>query len=526
MTREKCSASRWGSLAANVLDAEACVTDCRLRLLHSIGPRNHSLESLCEAASDSHRRSRIERAFRAVYCCDSQTCGVDNVVGKGRDPNVNWLISVCQSVGYRAIVDPGPPDSSHHCACASAKNRASPSATPSAAITSISSPSTLLHRTLSAEAEDYALTEPQLPQFTTRSAAAIAGRASSATSARPLARYPSFAAGLAGAEANVETASPRSGGTPTAVAVIAALTTTAGVAVIFAFALWRLRLRRRRHPGADMKSRSKSRGSASVPDSPTPLVSPSGSPASPDDILLSPPPRLQERRFLLRTPSRQLLYGGRERERCDDRDAFPAVADVEADLTSQKRPSRSVETSTRSAVAAGPVSPARTCHNAQRSESAASTTPAVVCFGPAPGAAPSTGRDGATAAPPRSPRQYHKPFPIAALASPGPPPNRALPPTPRNDQRSPPATPTSRHGDAGPTKGAELAPSPPKVDVPKETHGSSPSTNEPVSQTLHGQAGQDGVDTSAGASSIGRHGELNSPVLGEGELERLGGSYR
>ncbi|KAJ4150314.1 hypothetical protein LMH87_011068 [Akanthomyces muscarius] len=55
----------------------------------------------------------MENMLLGLYCCDSQLCGVDNIGLPGFDPNVDFLINVCSSLGFEPIRDPGPPPATH-----------------------------------------------------------------------------------------------------------------------------------------------------------------------------------------------------------------------------------------------------------------------------------------------------------------------------------------------------------------------------------------------------------------------------
>ncbi|TLS26739.1 hypothetical protein PpBr36_04415 [Pyricularia pennisetigena] len=53
----------------------------------------------------------------ALYWCDSTFCGVANQQPRrlGQDPTVNRVISQCQNLGRRGLVDPGPPPEGYTC---------------------------------------------------------------------------------------------------------------------------------------------------------------------------------------------------------------------------------------------------------------------------------------------------------------------------------------------------------------------------------------------------------------------------
>ncbi|KAH8178302.1 hypothetical protein LIA77_03384 [Sarocladium implicatum] len=115
-----CSGKKWGFVAYNVVNAPRCIFLCRQRFLDSMDVHQDSkgrvvdetFAAVCEALSDSDKRRR-DQPFWDLYCCDAQACGVDSVEGLGEDPNINWIINTCANIGYEAIVDPGPPHATY-----------------------------------------------------------------------------------------------------------------------------------------------------------------------------------------------------------------------------------------------------------------------------------------------------------------------------------------------------------------------------------------------------------------------------
>ncbi|KAF4510941.1 hypothetical protein G6O67_002786 [Ophiocordyceps sinensis] len=90
----QCTSQPWASclldfLPAEVLDAPTCVAYRQLQFLQAIAPPNGALQDVCQSLSHRYRLSNL-------YCCDSQICRVDNLVGSGRHPNVNWRTTPCQ----------------------------------------------------------------------------------------------------------------------------------------------------------------------------------------------------------------------------------------------------------------------------------------------------------------------------------------------------------------------------------------------------------------------------------------------
>lgn len=76
----------WGFVAVNVEDPPQCVRQCRERFLREVLPKDETFdfEQVCQLLTDKDHMDK-ERPFRALYCCDSQLCGVDNLGGGGKD---------------------------------------------------------------------------------------------------------------------------------------------------------------------------------------------------------------------------------------------------------------------------------------------------------------------------------------------------------------------------------------------------------------------------------------------------------
>lgn len=74
----------WGFVASDISDPPQCVQDCRERFLRAVLqlllPKNETFDELCQALS--YKESPL---LDALYCCDSQLCGVDNLGGAGQD---------------------------------------------------------------------------------------------------------------------------------------------------------------------------------------------------------------------------------------------------------------------------------------------------------------------------------------------------------------------------------------------------------------------------------------------------------
>ncbi|KAI5458044.1 hypothetical protein BGZ63DRAFT_432527 [Mariannaea sp. PMI_226] len=112
--REKCANHPWGFVADDVEDAPPCIAKCRQMFLSEVLPKHETLERVCGILEDFGRVTS-EEVLHAMYCCDAQLCGVNHMQTTGKDPNINWLVSWCQNVGYDSVKDPGPPDSAYTC---------------------------------------------------------------------------------------------------------------------------------------------------------------------------------------------------------------------------------------------------------------------------------------------------------------------------------------------------------------------------------------------------------------------------
>lgn len=143
MAQDRCvSMTRtWGFLATDVPDPPECILSCRRDFLRGLSLGDETLDVVCEALSDNASATAVvsvsvpvsesappsasttnEPDFWALYCCDAQRCGVDNLRSVGQDrmytlfllelcslgvvmfynadaiwaANVNWFINSCQ----------------------------------------------------------------------------------------------------------------------------------------------------------------------------------------------------------------------------------------------------------------------------------------------------------------------------------------------------------------------------------------------------------------------------------------------
>ncbi|KAG9506862.1 hypothetical protein J7337_000406 [Fusarium musae] len=100
-----CSGHSWGFIAPDVQDPPLCISLCRERFLKELVPGDETIERVCEVLQDRDWMEK-EQPFRALYCCDAQACGVDNLGegGKDRMPlGVKVTIAIISVVGLLAI---------------------------------------------------------------------------------------------------------------------------------------------------------------------------------------------------------------------------------------------------------------------------------------------------------------------------------------------------------------------------------------------------------------------------------------
>ncbi|KAM0430496.1 hypothetical protein ACHAPT_005843 [Fusarium lateritium] len=478
---------------------------CRERFLRELLPKDETLERVCEALGDrgeQEQQRQQHRSFRALYCCDSQLCGVDNLGERGRDPNVNWIINACQEIGHHSIVDPGPPDADYvcdpestyggdpYCHKAQPADRAENEAPESVSSTSQASTSedaTSKRSTTASETSTSAPVQSSMPDttYSTSSDPSLVTSSSKEQDGKDEAGLP------LGVKITIAILS---------VVILAAL-------VILVVCL----VRRRKSRRIDIRRLIKHPTSPPPADSPTPLVSPTLSHTDADGVPLTPPARLRERKFLP-TPSEQSLSPHR------DRSGFPAsplCSPTSSNLT--PRHERTPKIYSTDQVPAVPmiVMTAPEGGPTSRNDGSASfsgvTPPASVRKMPL---------GHGSGSPPRPPRSRDGLFKI--LVSPGPPPTRALPSTPPNR----PSTPTKPLS-SPPRKGATVCP-PPAHQLTKDIVLSAEARElRDMTESYAQDAGRHSGGSWSGiaGSSLIKGRSASSPVMEEADLERLGGRY-
>ncbi|KAF5022374.1 hypothetical protein F66182_5575 [Fusarium sp. NRRL 66182] len=413
-----CSGHGWGFIAPDVDDPPLCISLCRDRVLKELLLKDETFERVCEALQDRDRMEK-EQPFRALYCCDAQACGVDNLGEGGRDPNVNWFINACQewvallnriwrpdakattSIGYHSIIDPGPPRPHHICDSESADG-----------------PDTGCQEAKAVSTSDDGASE-STPRTSSQGTITTSETATSPSTQRSISETTYSTVGEPSIAASVDPSSSTQGeqqgskGMPLGVKVTISIIAVVGAIAIAALLFC---LVRRRHPRRnDMRRLIKHPTSPPPPDSPAPLVSPTISHTDVDGVPLTPPARLRERRFLP-TPA-------------DGFPSSPLFSPTSSNLSPRHERTPRICSSNQVPMIVMTAPDGAKAKGNEGSVDVVVSPPASAQIAP-----PGYNTD---SSPPRPPRSRHASFKM--LASPGPPPTRALPSTPPVR----PSTPTS-----------------------------------------------------------------------------------
>ncbi|KAL7809821.1 hypothetical protein V8C44DRAFT_126762 [Trichoderma aethiopicum] len=443
----------------NAQHVQACASDCRAQFLTALESKGDEHGTLCHEFSKQPKEEG--HGLRMMYCCGSQLCEMDVRGDAGLALSISRVVSSCQSDGYYSATHPASQDQAHIVSKSIVGNEhtrredaapigALPPATPSGFLVEVFHTITIN-------------TDPP--------PASEIAHGSAATESRALRLV-----------TTTETSKPlreRARDTnkvPSGTKVTIGVSVMVGILAVVALIAWHLRLR--------MRLRNKKRISRPVKPSslpPTPLISPSSSYAEPPtNGPLTPPARLQERRFLL-TRALSLRRNNYRRRRDEEEEpeewsavplapmppltppsaARPAKRSLEGD-----EPSGITATTTISMTTSAPPRPPRNdIPPAGSLSSVFSRASTLRAEANASSDATQIKCSGVTAAElPRQPaRVYETPPVIRGLASPGPPPNRALPSLPadgrRSPLRSPLASPTSPTRRASPSSGTAPRPS-------------------------------------------------------------------
>ncbi|KAI3586050.1 hypothetical protein IWW34DRAFT_889088, partial [Fusarium oxysporum f. sp. albedinis] len=403
-----CSGHSWGFIAPDVQDPPLCISLCRERFLKELVPGDETIERVCEVLQDRDWMEK-EQPFRALYCCDAQACGVDNLGEGGKDhvANVNWLINTCHDHGYHSIIDPGPPQPYHICDPESLNDDKDCQQVKGTDKSQDASSQTTAGAS-TAESTLQATTKPTTLETTSVPIQSSIPETTYSTTTDP--------STLATSDPSSSNSNETNKGMPLGVKVTIAIISVVGLLAIAAliFCL----LRRRRSRKTDIRRLIKHPSSPPPrADSPTPLVSPTISHTDPDGVPLTPPARLPERRFL-----------------ADEPNGFPTSPVYSP--TSSKLSSRHERTLRIYSANQVPMIVMTAPDGGKvRDDGSLSFSDGIITPPPSAHIAP-LGYNTQTS-PPRPPRSRDASFNM--LASPGPPPTRALPSTPPYR----PSTPTS-----------------------------------------------------------------------------------
>ncbi|KAI7761828.1 hypothetical protein LZL87_004135 [Fusarium oxysporum] len=378
-----CSGHSWGFIAPDVQDPPLCISLCRERFLKELVPGDETIKRVCEVLQNRDWREK-EQPFRALYCCDAQACGVDNLGEGGKD-------------------HPGPPQPYHICDpeslnddkdCQQAKG-------------------TDKSQDVSSQTTSGTSTTESAPPPTTLETTSVPIQSSIPETTYSTTTDPST---LATSDPSSSNSNETNKGMPLGVKVTIAIISVVGLLAIAALVF--CLLRRRRSRKTDIRRLIKHPSSPPPrAESPTPLVSPAISHTDLDGVLLAPPARLRERRFLADEPNgfhTSPVYSPTSSKLSPRHERTPRI------YRANQVPMIVMTTPDGGKV---------------RDDGSLSFSDGIITPPPSAHIAP-LGYNTQTS-PPRPPRSRDASFNM--LASPGPPPTRALPSTPPYR----PSTPTS-----------------------------------------------------------------------------------
>ncbi|KAK1496766.1 hypothetical protein CABS01_10915 [Colletotrichum abscissum] len=539
----------WGSVASNVSDPQKCIEECRAQVLARVVPgfNGSRYNEVCK-----HLLADDEDAMNTLwelYCCDATECGV-HLSGKpelGQDPSVNLVINVCQGIFAPVIKDPGPPPDDSIC----------PISLNGPFINTDMRPS---YKTDSRGREpiftDFGIMATVPPEVMPSAASSTASSASktSAHLTTSATAYPTSFIPLAN-----QSQTHRKDGLPTGTKV--AIGTSSAIAFLAIIAFVICLFRRRSRDDYDHSLKSEIGHPNPQPDtSPTPLSSHLYSIREGIRTPLTPPPRLQQRRLLS-------THVSLERPSINVNVSIPGTplgASVEKAGVFSSSP-----LSTPTPTATNRVPPKYD----RSTKPYYGVSPPPNTFGQGTGGSPrfsgktssmssaTSGRTATTASnvssiaprltpsswPMRPPRPHEKRLLIPDLVCPGPSPACSLPPAPPGS----PSSPVSFHkklllqqlqqqqkrGDFFDDVSAAVSNGwvPPRnpargVVLEKESRDLCELTEtyarESRERSSWGSWSIGGGGTGVGASSVQKGGgSVNSPVLEEADLEKIGGRY-
>lgn len=415
-------------------DSPNCSPECQAQLLTSLASSDGTLKSVCLTLSDRHRCGRDD--FYIPYYCGTQLCTINSKRDADQQSIISRLISSCES---NKLVNLVLLDQHHRILGALLDEQehnhrqqrfsttpvvAFPAATASEfpkegfhtviIKTSFSSiPSTVHSLTASGRSTTYPAIPAENTKYLHHQRSTVTNQVSSTTK------------------------------------VTIGVSVMVGVLVIIGFIGWHMRMK--------IRFRNKKRISRPIkPISPptTPLISPSSSHAAPPKAPLTPPARLQERRFLL--PRALSLRRNNQRLRSDgpslqDKAGMPLAPLSPLPISKARRSPEGGERQgiTSMTLISPTTSPARPPRDDTPSETSISSVFSHVgTVRAASNASINSAQNKYNSASatelPRPPlRVYEAPPAVGRLASPGPPPTRALPSLPLDGRTSPLKSPLS-----------------------------------------------------------------------------------
>ncbi|UKZ64455.1 uncharacterized protein TrAtP1_005672 [Trichoderma atroviride] len=416
-----------------IQDLFGCSAECQTQFLTLLASSNGMLDTICRALPDRHGGGRD--AFHIPYHCGSQLCRISGKEDADQQSFISRLISSCERLfnleqpgQAHAVSDDEQKHMHQQDKLSTAPAVAFPAATPSefvkegfhtVTITKYLSdiPSTVPELTASGLSAIHLATPAESSKYQHRQRSTVANQVSSTTK------------------------------------VTIGVSVMVGVLVIIGFIVWHLRMKIRFRNKRQISRRPIK--SSSPPASP--LISPSSSHAAPPKAPLTPPARLQERRFLL--PRALSLRRNNQRRQYQDvsvRDkAGMPLAPLPPLSVSRVRRSpgegerQTITATTTISLTTSPTGPPRNDTPSETSISSVFSHVSTVraTSNASTSSAPNKYNSVTAAEIPRLPsRVYEMPSPVGHLASPGPPPTRALPSLPLDGRASPlksPLSPTS-----------------------------------------------------------------------------------
>ncbi|KZL65864.1 hypothetical protein CT0861_09509 [Colletotrichum tofieldiae] len=510
----------WGKAASNVPDPPKCIETCRTRFFERVVPGFDETKyaEVCKVLSN--REMAVDRLWE-LYCCDSTSCGVQLNGNLGQDPSVNFIINTCQNIGSGIIQDPGPPAVGYACPISSDDKPSDPCPRPfmmtdarGPASTKINSLATLT------------------PDFTTlTTSASVVARSST--------RATDSTMKTSGVSSSISNQYQRNELGGLSIGSKVAIGAASGVAFLafLAFTVCLFRRRTRGEYAKDLKSEIKHL-SVQQARSPTPLISPSRSTHGANRTLLTPPPRLQERRLLpsplsptkpginISIPRTSLGAAVAQTSPLSPASIpSPTAGKLPPRFDRSTKPYYGIPPPT---AFSGTSKAGKTASfNSTASRRAATTVPIILSS--LPHHIPSS--------PTRPVRPHDQPLHIPDLVCPGPPPTRSLPPPPARSPSRPVSLSSNQHREdshrnfvtaigngwvppRNPARGVVLGKEAKDLCDLTETCAREQQERGSWGSWAIGDGGMGiGMSLSKGG------GRVNSPVLEEADLERIGGRY-